>query len=490
MKKILYLICLLTSCWNEVAAQIILCPLDTQAIPLKGNYVDYTTLFDAADVSFLMKTQQFTKKVLYFVTTESVSSKSKVNFFYQLYVSKEGAVQGFSYSFSGGDLKITDEQQRSLKAKIEAYAKNTLIDVKAKKNWQLTGMATMPKMESKRFYKDYLSPNPEPSAPQNTKLGLIQRLGNQCTTIWEKEGGRRPSELKFLGLVNVCQFNLKLSNPLFAQLRELTPTESVDSIYRQIFMYMYEKCPIVAAKYGYYGNYLPIYDRFGKAACDCLMSEYPVKRGKSLDEDDEIFYAAAESCEVDAGKTLDTELMAVRDSIMKAAERNNEYQEVAVNVFAGGLVAYGSLHCPYRMSRWADNFVRQVKLDSMIHLYWSEKRQARASRIFECLATKTPNELKDSYKTSALFQQNQDQIQKLLAQFKEAGLQNPGLVLSEQRVTKEAYIETVQVKEDTEIRFQFKIYYDIADGATQILRLEYIPKIAKVNLPQTIKRGK
>ncbi len=498
MMKFRFLLWLLTFCTAQLAAQQIICfNIDFDSVQLKESFEDNEMLNDALDVEYLSQTQQFFKDIIFQITTESISNAAKTNLFSQLYVSGKGKVVALAYKLSSEDsikhpLVITREQHARIKAKIQKYVEGFTFNVKQKKNWQSLQIQTIPPLQRKRFYKDYLDPNPKPTAPENTKLGAIQRLANQCTDLWEQEGTRNPGDLRFLGLMHVCFITLDADNPMFKNLQHLAPTESLDSLRAQIFQYMYAHCPIVRAKYGFYQPN-PIYKFYVEQTCSCVVETYPkrLQTEKTEDADDEIFYAVQDECKAKAlVEDYKKMVIAYRDSLNEAALANNVENRVAVNTFLSGLDGAVPFGCPYILARWERSFVHRFHSDTMTIKYTSTLRQNLNAKLLEALAENWMDSLQNRFVGASEWQANRSEIDKIKKELKKWNKKNDTkFSLVTQLKEKQHYIEEIAVYNSTTniVYFLMRVVMEKANGARKLVRLEYVPqdKIkSKVSIPK------
>jgi hypothetical protein len=468
---------------NSFSQKVICSNIDTDSLTLNEEFGEYTSKNkEGFDPEYLGQCQKLFHDLIYLITSESVSNDTTTMLSSTLYVSGKGKVLGLHYELSDGNLQITKEQHQKIKEKFINYLEDFEFNLPQKKNWYSFQIQEIPPLQKMRFYRDYLKPNPEPTAAANTKLGLIQRLGNQCTEIWQKEGTRNPGELKFLGLLNVCLYTLDNDNPMYKSLRQIAKEESTDVLHAQIFKYMYASCPIVRAKYGLYNQQFPIYKEYAQRVCDCLPNTYQKMKGNDPDVDDDIFYAANDTCKGEAIELMRDRFIAMRDSIWDDAKKKNIEPKVATNVFLSGVDGTVPFNCPYVLDRWENNFVGFMKADSMRNLHWSVKRKELTLRPLEALINNNLKTLETYYFSKEAYQKNQSEIKRIKEELdrmmKKAGKGNFNFGLVGQRKENGEYVEELTVLNTSSLEryFQIRVHFNKSEGAEKIMRLEFVTK--------------
>ncbi len=461
-------------------AQKVVCPIDTlekDTIAL-STYASASNLFKDDKVQIPQLSFELMRKILYIFSTESVYSFKKSTLTSILTVDTSGTVEYFKYWFLDNHLVITDEQHKRIKNKIEAFLReNAEMFPKAPKKWVMDmNMTTIPPLNKKRFFKDYVAPNPQPTAPETSKIGLIQRLGNEIATSWQSEGTRNPMELKFLGLIHTSFLKFQLYNPLYKELLRVAGNEHVDSIHYQIFMYMYKNLPIVRAKYGYYLDY-PELVAFRKQTCDCIKESYDEFRKK--DDEDEALYNTNDHCKklILEKPTVMEQLEYGIKNIVEQARKNQEEESVAEKVAESSIDGCVPFNCDFVLHHWANHYVRMLrKSDTLSRIFWSYKRQNMANKIIMNLYQDLPA-LQPFYKNQALFEQNKsilNDINKRLGKNKN----QHQFVLMKQVVQNNEYIEIINImsKSLDNTYFQIRWIFSTEKDIETLIRVEIIEK--------------
>lgn len=469
-------------------AQMVINVTNTDKPINTSEYVDFSEVFSQSDESYHEASQKYTDDLYFILTSESISSDEEFTFFHEYFVDKSGVVKFLKFELKGNSLKITKEQKESIEKKIVEYVKQNNFDVQAKKNWHEMSFSNMPKLAQKRFFRDYIQPNPEPTESENTKMGIIQRLGNYCTEKWQKEGPRDPMELKFKGLVNVCLYTLDDDNPLFAKLKKLCPTESADALMGQIYDYMILKCPIYLAKYGFYQFY-PDYVQFLGNHCACI--ENALKNiDTSMAEVDRL-YEANDTCKSKAFESdiIRKAIYSRSKAIYETAKKNNEDPDVASKIYLSGLDGYAVyLNCSIVHKEWKRDFVEAMQRDSMVDVFWSEKRYNWSMMPINFLYNNMIDNLKNDFRSDTDFQKNKKELEQIAKELRQAKDIKPGLI--GQRSIKGEYIEEIVIfdKNLSVPFFEVRMHFEKKGDVDKLIRIEYIPK-AKVDLSRRTFNG-
>jgi hypothetical protein len=468
--KIILIAVILIASFSPINAQLVTNVDDKDSIALTEEYKDYSDIFTTAE--FIGGTKKYIDGLLRIAMSENCSSEKEATFYHELYVLKDGTVRLLSFRLSGDDLKMTKEQADNIKKKLTIYIQNNKIRLKAKENWHETGMARIPPLKKKRSYKDYVKPNPAPTEPETTKMGLIQRLGNQCTETWQNEGTDNPMDLKFLGLINVAFFTFDEGNPLFSQLKKLCPKESVDALRGQIYDYIYEKTPVYKAKYGYFEPH-PDYKKLFPNHCDCVEKETAKMTGPIGDR----IYDAADTCKM---RIINTDafrdyVSTKRDEIVEQAEKDNVSGKIAAGVYLSGFDGSLSFDCPFIQKEWKKGFVDKIRTDSIVDLHWSVARRNLSTIPILMLADDNIDALKSRFSNEADFSKNRTELTNISKELIKNQDFTPALI--GQRRSKDAYIEEIVIfnKSLSKPFFEVRMHYEKKGATDKLIRIQYIP---------------
>jgi hypothetical protein len=450
---------------------------DPDSVKLTEEYEDFSTVFGEMDIDYLSASRKYINDLFFQISSESVSSDSEFSFTHELFVLKDGTVQLLQFSLMGGGVQMTKEQEIAIKNKLTKYIKQHKFSLKAKKNWHEFGLVSVPHLAKKRFYRDYIRPNPKPTASEDTKLGIIQRLGNFCTETWQNGGTRNPMELKFDGLLNVCLFTLGDDNPLFSKLKKVCPTESKDSLMGQLYDYMFVNCPIYMAKYGLF-DLNPDYEKFFPNHCDCIEKEAK----KISSGPDYNVYDANDSCK---NRVYNSEFFVKyvtekRDSMVAFAEKNNMNSEVFFNTYVSGYDGYSVLNCPFVNQIWKTAFIRAMQKDSMVDLNWSIGRRSLSVIPIMILQDGNMDDLIEGFRAKSDFLTNKKEMEQISKELKKVKKMLPALVA--QRRQNGEYIEEIVIVNQglTESYFEIILHYEKKGIVDKLIRIEYVPK-AQIN---------
>lgn len=476
MKKLLILTSFLVSI-QSINAQIVINLKKGDSIVLKEKYKDFSDVFDMSDLSYDRAAKKYTDDLYFIATSESISSDEEFTFFHEYYVLKDGTVKLCKFSLEGKALKMTKEQEERIEKNFAAYIKYNNFGVTAKENWHEFGFTKMPKLEKKRFYRDYINPTPQPTASEDTKLGIIQRLGNYCTDKWFRDGTRNPMELKLKGLINISLYTLDEDNALFAKLKKKCPNESVDSLVGQVFDYM-ASTPIYKAYLGFFEPH-PDYLKYMSKSCDCMEKQI-LQLGNQSSRNISL---ALDTCrgKIFTNAAFIEYTSQTRTSIAEQAEKNNIGTEVADNIYESGFTGYMVLNCPLIHKIWRSEFISSIQKDSMEDLEWSVKRKDLSATPISELLENHIDTLNSMFRSRADYLKNLDELKLIATELRKIKNFAPGLV--GQRKTKEEYIEEIVIfdKGIPEPPFEIKIHYDKTGDVDKLTRVEYVPK-SKVNL--------
>jgi hypothetical protein len=476
MKK-LFCFCFFLTLLSYSNAQTVRMVGDKDSVKLTEEYEDFSTVFGEINVNYLSASKKYINDLFFQISSESVSSDTEFSFTHELFVLKDGTVQLLQFSLTGGGVQMTKEQEIAIKKKLTKYIKQHKFSLKAKKNWHEFGLVSVPQLAKKRFYRDYIRPNPMPTASEDTKLGIIQRLSNFCTETWQNEGTRNPMELKFIGLVNVCLFTLDDDNALFSKLKKVCPNESKDSLMGQIYDYMFVNCPIFKAKYGFFEPN-PDYEKFLPNHCDCIEKEAKMISSAP----DYNVYDANDSCKNRVFRSDDfvKYVTAKRDSLIAYGEKNNMNSEVAFNVYASGFDGYTVVNCPFVNQIWKNTFIEAMQKDSMVDLSWSTSRKSLSVVPIMVLQDGNMDDLTDGFRSKDDYLNNKKELELIRKELKKVEKMMPALV--GQRRQNGEYVEEIIIVNQglTESYFQIKLHYEKKGIVEKLIRIEYIPK-AQIN---------